>query len=170
MAFINPEEVIEDLPVEEDMLAADFGCGSGGWALPLADKLSEGAVYAIDLLEEPLSVLKSKLNREGVANVKVLRENIEEGTSIPDKKVNLVLMTNFIFQVEDYDSIFSEARRILKNSGFIFIAEWSPDSPIGPREIKIHPEEVKKVAERHNFALKEEFQFGMHHYGFLYQK
>ena len=170
MAFVNPEEVIDDLPFEEDMFAADFGCGSGGWVIPLAKKLEDGVVFAIDLLEEPLSALDGKLNREGIANVKVAKENIENGVSIPDKRVDLVLMTNFLFQLDDKEKPFSEARRILRKSGFILVTEWSPDSPIGPAELKLKPKEVKNLAESHGFALKEKFQFGMHHYGFLYQK
>ena len=170
MAFVNPEKVIDDLPLEKDMAAADFGCGSGGWAIPLAKNLEEGVVYAIDLLEEPLSALKSKLNREGIANVKVMQENIEEGVNISDKRVDLVLMTNFLFQVDEKEKPFTEAKRILRESGFILVTEWSPDSPIGPSELKLKPEEVKRLAQESGFALKEEYQFGMHHYGFLYQK
>ncbi|MGM0438993.1 MAG: class I SAM-dependent methyltransferase [Patescibacteria group bacterium] len=170
MAFINPEEVIYDLPFDKQMSAADFGCGAGGWALPLAEKLEEGVVYAIDLVKEPLSALKGRLNREGIANVKVLQEDVEDGVSISDKRVDLVLMTNFLFQVDNKEKVLEEAKRILKKSGFILITEWSPDSPIGPKEIKLTPGEVKNMVNSKGFALKEEFQFGMHHYGFLYQK
>ncbi|GAH20696.1 unnamed protein product, partial [marine sediment metagenome] len=40
--FLNPSEVLKQLKLKKDMIAADFGCGSGGWALPLAKKLEEG--------------------------------------------------------------------------------------------------------------------------------
>lgn len=170
MAFINPEEVTDDLPLEDNMSAADFGCGSGGWVVPLAKKLEEGTVYAIDLLDEPISVLKGKLNREGVANVKTLKENVEDGVSIMNKRVDLVLMTNFLFQLDDKSKAFKEAKRILRSGGFVFIMEWSPNSPIGPSDLKLKPGAVQNLAEEEGFALKEEYQFGVHHYGFLYQK
>ena len=48
------------------MIAADFGCGSGGWAIPLAKKLEEGKVYAIDILEEPLSALRARAKLEKI--------------------------------------------------------------------------------------------------------
>ncbi|PIP24588.1 MAG: hypothetical protein COX33_01180, partial [Candidatus Nealsonbacteria bacterium CG23_combo_of_CG06-09_8_20_14_all_36_125] len=52
MEFLNPSEVLKQLNLKKNMVAADFGSGSGGWAFPLAKKLEEGKVYAIDILEE----------------------------------------------------------------------------------------------------------------------
>ena len=62
--FLNPSEVLESLELRKDMIAADFGCGSGGWVIPLAKKLEEGKVFAIDILEEPLSALRAKIKLE----------------------------------------------------------------------------------------------------------
>ena len=47
--FLNPQEVLNHLELEGDMVAADFGSGSGGWAIPLAKRLKFGKVYAIDI-------------------------------------------------------------------------------------------------------------------------
>ncbi len=170
MSFIDPEELIYDLPIEPEINAADFGCGAGWWTIPLARKIDKGIVYAVDLLEEPLSALRGKLERENISNVKVMRENIEEGVSIADNKVDLVLMTNFLFQVEKKEKLFSEARRILKKGGFILVTEWNPDSPIGPQNLKIEETEIRKMAVENDFALKDDFRAGMHHYGLLYQR
>mgnify|MGYP001611054209 FL=1 len=52
--FLNPTEILRQLELKKDMVACDFGSGSGGWAIPLAKILEEGRVYAIDILEEPL--------------------------------------------------------------------------------------------------------------------
>ncbi len=168
--FGNPEKIIEDLHLKSDMRAADFGCGSGGWTIPLAEKLDEGLVYAIDLLEEPLSALKGKLEQKSLANVKTVVENIEKGVSIRDRSVDLVLMTNFLFQVEDREKVISEAKRVLRKEGVLLITEWSPDSPIGLKLSKINPEEVRELVEKHDFYLKESFSAGLHHYGFIYKK
>lgn len=170
MAFIKPEEIIDDLPLKKDMAAADFGCGSGGWVVPLAKKLEDGIVFAVDLLEEPLSALRGKVERDSLSNVKIIQENIEERTEIRSDSVDLVLMTNFLFQVDDKEKVFSEARRILYQEGLLLIIEWRPDSSIAPAVAKINPEEVKELSDEAGFELEEEFQAGMHHYGFIYKK
>lgn len=169
MAF-DPEEVIKDLPLEKISAAADFGCGAGGWTIPLAKRLDEGVVFAIDILEAPLSALQGKLNTRSIPNVKVLEEDIETGVSLKDNRVDLVLMTNFLFQVDDREKVFREVKRILTNGGQLIITEWKPDSPIAKGVDKISPKEVKSLAEKFKFELKEEFQAGMYQFGFVYKK
>ena len=66
--FLNPKLILDKLKLRKDMIAADFGSGSGGWAIPLARTLEDGFVYAIDILEEPTSVLKGKISRERISN------------------------------------------------------------------------------------------------------
>ncbi len=170
MQFINPEEIINSLPLEGVRSVADFGCGSGGWVLPLSRRFKDGAIYAVDILSEPLSSLSGTLNREGISNVKTLNENIEDNLSIRDGAVDLVLMTNFLFQVDDKEKVFSEAKRVLPNGGLILVIDWKPSSVIAPRVEKVNPEQVKQLAKSANLELKEEFDAGLHHYGFLYQK
>lgn len=73
-----------------------------GWVIPLAKKLEQGLVYAIDIQEEPLSALESKLKVEGIQNVKKVLSDIEveNGSKVPALSSDLVLMTNLLFQTE----------------------------------------------------------------------
>jgi ubiquinone/menaquinone biosynthesis C-methylase UbiE len=57
--FLNPEKILEKLNLNKKIVAADFGCGSGGWTIPLAKKVKW--VFAIDIQEEPLSALRSRM-------------------------------------------------------------------------------------------------------------
>lgn len=169
MAF-DPEEVIKDLPLEKVSAAADLGCGAGGWTIPLAERLDKGVVFAIDILESPLSALQGKLNSRSIPNVKVLEEDIETGVSLKDNRVDLVLMTNFLFQVNDREKVFKEAKRILAKEGQLIVTEWKPDSPIAKGVKKVSPNEVKSLAKKFGFELKEEFQAGIYQFGFIYKK
>ncbi|PIV14115.1 hypothetical protein COS44_00635, partial [bacterium (Candidatus Gribaldobacteria) CG03_land_8_20_14_0_80_36_40] len=83
--FVNPTEVLNKIKLKSDMIAADFGCGSGGWVIPLAKKLEEGRVYAIDIQEEPLSALGSKIRLAGLQNIKKILSDleIENGSKVP---------------------------------------------------------------------------------------
>ena len=114
--FLDPLKILKQLNLRKDMVAADFGSGSGGWAMPLAKKLEDGLVYAIDILNEPLSALIGKIALEKVSNIKTICSNIEgkNGSTLSDSSVDLVLMTNLLFQAEDKEAILAEAKRILK--------------------------------------------------------
>lgn len=170
--FLNPQEVLNELELEGQMIAADFGSGSGGWAIPLAKKLKFGKVYAIDVLEEPLSALKSKAKVAKVYNIQTIRSNIEgkEGAKLPDLSCDLVLITNFLFQVKDKNKIFTEAKRVLKKNGKILVVDWLPEAPQGPKEGRISPDEVKKITKNLNLKPEKEFRAGLYHYGLIFIK
>ncbi len=170
MKFLNPEEILENLPLKKDMIAVDFGCGSGGWAIPLSKRLEKGVVYAIDLLKEPLSALKGKMEMEKISNIKILREDIEKGVSIQDSKADLVLLTNFLFQVEEKEEVIKEAVRVLNKGGMMVIIDFHPDSFLSPGGEKISPERVKEISQNNNLSLKDEFQVGLHHFGLIFKK
>lgn len=170
-SFLNPEEVLNQLEISENAIVADFGCGSGGWVIPLAKRLKNSWVYAIDILEEPLSALKSKAELENVSNIEIIRANIEgENTSkLPDNSCDLVLMTNLLFQAEDKKVMLEEAKRALKEGGRILVVDWKKESPFGPKE-KVLPEEIKKIAKDLKLRLGKEFPAGTYHYVLVFVK
>lgn len=167
--FLNPKEILEKLNLKENMVAADFGCGSGGWVIPLAKILQKGRVFAIDILEEPLSALRSRAKMEKIFNIDALKADVEKGTSLISESCDLVLMTNLLFQVENIKKVLEEGKRVLKNGGKILVVDWKENTKVGP-EKRISPEKVKKVAEEIGLKLKKEFEAGSYHWGLVFEK
>jgi len=167
--FLNPKVVLEKLDLKENFIAADFGCGSGGWAIPLAKILTKGKVFAIDVLEEPLSALKSKLRGEGINNIELKRANVENGVPILSNSCDLVLMTNLLFEVENIENVLKEGKRILKTGGKILVVDWKTEASFGP-EKKVNIENVKRLAEKIGLKIKEEFEAGDYHWGLILEK
>jgi len=172
MEFLHPQKVLKQLNLKKDMIAADFGSGSGGWTIPLAKVLKDGKVYAIDILEEPLSALKSKSEIEGILNIEPIRSNVENrnGSKLKDNFLDLVLVTNLLFQVENKKIIISEAKRILKKEGKVLVVDWLPEVSLGPKEGRIPSKDVKKLAKELDLKLEKEFKAGDYHYGLVFSK
>jgi ubiquinone/menaquinone biosynthesis C-methylase UbiE len=168
--FLNPNEVLKQLKLKETMIAADFGCGSGGWVIPLAKKLEDGKVYAIDILEEPLSALKSKAKLEKLSNIETIQADIERGIPLTSASVDLVLMTNLLFECEDKKRVLSEGKRVLKPGGRILIVDWLKDNPLTPEIEKVSFDEIKKIAKELDLKLEKEFTAGIYHYGLILVK
>ncbi|GAG83304.1 unnamed protein product [marine sediment metagenome] len=168
--FLNPQEVLKQLRLKEDMVAADFGSGSGGWVIPLAKKLEEGKVYAIDILEEPLSALRAKTKLEKIINVATIKADVEKGVNILDDSLDLVLMTNLLFECEDKKIVLEEGKRILKKGAKLLVVDWRKDTPLGPKEGRVSAGEVKKIAKKLNLKLEKEFEAGTYHYGLILVK
>ena len=170
--FLNPQEILKELELRKDMVAADFGSGSGGWAIPLAKRLTDGKVYAIDILEEPLSALKNKSGVEGIVNIETIRSDIESKNSstLKDNCLDLVLITNLLFQTEDKKLVLTESKRVLKKGGKVLVVDWNPEADFGPEVKKVSSEEIKKFAKETGFNLVKEFKAGDYHFGLIFTK
>ena len=153
------------------MNAVDFGCGAGSWVLPLAEKLEDGKVYAVDMLEEPLSALKSKADAQNFDNIEIILSDVENGINLEDGICDLVLFTNLLFEVENKQEVMEQGKRILKTGGKILVVDWEQNSAIGPeKENRVLPEEIKKIAKKLKLKLKDEFLAGQYHYGLVFEK
>lgn len=170
-AFLDPYWVLKQINLNSYMTAADFGAGSGGWAIPLAKELEDGKVYAVDLLEEPLSSLRAKAKIAKVLNIEIVLADVEKGTKIFKNSCDLVLMTNLLFQCEDKEKIFEEAKRIMKKGAKLLVVDWKKDSFLGPKEEeKVLPEKAKELAQKYDFKLEKELEAGSYHYALLFTK
>jgi len=153
------------------MVAADFGCGGGGWTVPLAKILEDGRVWAVDIQSDVLSALESKLQLHRIYNVKKVVADIERGVpQISSSSVDLVLMSNLLFQVDDKEAVFKEAERVLKERGKLLVVDWVENAPFGPKEGTITPEKVKEIAQKFSFRFERELHAGGYHYALLFVK
>lgn len=171
--FIQPEEILDQIKLESEMIVVDFGAGSGGWSIPVAKIVDEGMVYAFDILEEPLSVLKKRAASENVFNIQTKIVNLEkEGeTKLREESVDLVIMSNILFQINDKKAALKEAKRILKKDGNILIIDWLKSDKFGPEEKEtVLKEDVENLADNMNLELKEELDGGNYHYALLFKK
>lgn len=166
--FLNPEQILKDIPLKEDMIACDFGSGSGGWAIPLARELKAGMVYAIDVLEEAISALNGKISAQQIFNIKTMLGDVEKGVKIKDGYFDLVLMTNLLFQVDDKHFVLEEAKRVLKPNGMVLVIDWKKDAPVGSKEGRVSMEEVISMAD--GFKKEKEIPSGNFHWGLLLKK
>lgn len=168
--FLTPEKVLRELNLRDNLIAVDFGCGSGGWVLPLAKILTQGRIYAIDILEEPLSALRFKLKSERVFNVETRRADVERGVPLPSNFADLVLMSNLLFECKDIKKVLEEGKRILRKGGWILVVDWKEEAGnVGP-EKKVPKNLVKNLAKELGLEIEREFEAGRFHYGIVFFK
>ncbi|KPJ73647.1 hypothetical protein AMJ48_00250 [Parcubacteria bacterium DG_74_1] len=168
--FLNPPEILKRLKLRKSMTAADFGSGSGGWTIPLAKILEEGKVYAIDILEEPLSALRARLKMEKLFNVELRKADVEKGTTLLSNSCDVVLMTNLLFECENKKQALEEGKRILKKGGKILVADWIKDNPLTPEIEWLDFDEIKEIAKGLGLELEKEFGAGLYHQGLILAK
>ena len=168
--FLNPGEIIKNVSLKSSMNACDLGCGSGGWVIPLAKQLKEGTVYAVDILDEALSALESKVSAQNLPNVKIIKGDIEGTLKLREEYFDLVLMTNLLFQVEDKLKVIELAKRLINQNGMILIVDWRKDAPMGSKEGRISLQETKEMAMKAGLKIEKEFIAGVFHWGLILKK
>lgn len=172
--FAHPTHNVSVFGIQPGMRVADFGAGSGAYALALARTLNGGGmVYAVDVQKDLLRRIKNESEKQGFRNVEVVWADLEMpgASKIADHLLDAVLISNLLFQLADKKPPFTEARRILKPAGKLIVIDWSESfGGLGPLdEDVVEKETVVELAAGSNFELWKEFSAGAHHYGLIFK-
>lgn len=175
MEFVDPEKIIEALNIVPGMSAADFGCGAGFYSIPLARAVgSQGKIYALDIRKEMLEIIRSKARTFRLANIETIWTDLErpEGSNLKDTSMDVVVISNILFQIENKENLAKEASRILKPGGKLVLVEWAEEErPIGPPiKERVNRNEAENIFLKTGLMLDREFAAGEHHYGLLFKK
>lgn len=162
------------LGIEPGMKIADFGAGSGAYVNLIAEALlGSGTVYAVDIQKDLLRRIKNEATKRGHKNVEIIWGDVEEeGGSKLGSVLDLVLISNLLFQVRDKTGVMLEAARALRSGGRIAIIDWSESfDGMGPQEeAVVTKEDAYEYARKTGLTFVREFSAGAHHYGLIFRK
>ncbi|MEK7585035.1 MAG: methyltransferase domain-containing protein [Patescibacteria group bacterium] len=175
MPFSDPKTVVDQFNLKEGMVVADFGTGSGAYALAMARRVGRsGRIYALEVQKEVLTKLEREVKTLGLDNISIIWADLERsgGSKLADGTVDLVVVANLLFQVSAKYSLLLEAKRLLRREGKLVIIDWQ-DSFGGLGPIPDHvvtAAAAGEVAAQAGFRLVKEFPAGDHHYGLIFEK
>ncbi|MEI8338108.1 MAG: methyltransferase domain-containing protein [bacterium] len=173
--FSNPQKNLLQTGISKGTVIADLGCGVGYYSI-LAGYMvgDEGVVYAIDTNSDLISKVAKEAKDEGLKNIRPIVGNIEKkgGTSLADGSVDLVIMANVAFALENKKEAVVEAKRILKKKGRILFIEWSDSfGGVGPHKDHVFKEsEAMEIFLLEKFEMVQKIDAGEHHYGIIWRK
>lgn len=175
MAFLNPRDVVARLGLREGMVLADFGTGTGEYALAASPRIgTSGKVYAIDIQKDLFPTLKNRAEEAGAHNIETLWGDVEEegGAGLKDGLCDAVIISNLIFQAEHKDVLVGEVNRVLKHSGRVLVVDWTDShGHLGPTpEMVMTKDMTHDLFSRHGFRELESFETGEHHYAIIFEK
>lgn len=172
--FANPHTNVIAFGLQPGMHVADFGSGSGAYVLAMAPLVGpSGRVYAVDVQKDLLRRVKNAAAQKHLSNVDIVWGDVEKlgGTHISDHSLDVVLLSNILFQVAHKDAVFSEARRILKSGGSIVVIDWRESfGGMGPHARDVcTADTVRALASAGGLTFTREFSAGAHHYGLVFR-
>jgi len=122
--FYEPTQRIVGPYIKNGHVVADLGCGSGYYTFAMAKIVGpEGKVYAVDLGNRCIKVLKKKMDKRGYKNIEAHASSASDVSFIKDRSVDFVLANGLLCSMYDQrQQAVSEIKRILKPSGQAFIS------------------------------------------------
>ncbi|HSC56928.1 MAG TPA: class I SAM-dependent methyltransferase [Nitrospira sp.] len=119
----KPKEVIEKLAIAPGSRVADVGAGGGYFTWYLAGAVgSQGTVYAVDIDETALSIIKNEMHARGITNVVPI--HAEPGDAKLPELVELVFTCDTYHHMNDRIAYFRSLTRYLKPEGRVAILDF----------------------------------------------
>ncbi|GAB6908549.1 conserved hypothetical protein [Desulfosarcina cetonica] len=121
--LFNPRlDVLKEAGIERGFTVLDFGCGPGGYIMPLADLVGpSGKIYALDI--HPLAVqgVKDMAARKGIENIETIESDC--GTGLSDNRVDTVLLYDVFHDLACPQDVLQELNRVLKPAGTLSFSD-----------------------------------------------
>lgn len=175
--FSDPQKIIQSLEIAPGETVADFGSGSGAYAMAAAASIFkniQSRVFAIDINQHMLERISAEAQRQNYLCMNIIWGDVEssKGSQLRDASVDHVIIANTLFQCDDISAVIAEASRILKSDAQLLVVDWSESfGHIGPKtDHVIDTESVKKEAQKHGLSFSKEVDAGEHHYGLIFRK
>ena len=173
--FVDPEAVSTHFHIREGDAVADFGAGRG-YFIPILSRLvgSAGRVYACEIQKNLVEAIGELARTQHLQNVEVLWCDLEvsQGTKIMDAALDVGLLVNTLFQIEDKPTTIAELARTLRSGGKLFVVDWSESfGGLGPQpEHVISADDARALCEGAGLTFERSYDAGDHHYGLAFRK
>ena len=168
--LINPEKLIETLPLKKGSVILDLACGKGAYSLFFSKYLGDtGLIYAVDLWKEGLLLLDEQIEKNKITNILTLVADATEQIEIDDYSVDICLMATVLHDFEEERktvSVLKEVKTLLKPNGCLAVIEFKKieGSPGPPVYIRLSEDEVEKIVTGYGFKKGKVADIGEYNY------
>ena len=124
-AWQKPKEVVEKLAIALGMRVADIGAGGGCFTWYLAGAVGpQGTVYAVEIDETALDIIKREMKSRGITNVVPIRAEASDA-KLPEA-VDLVFSCDTYHHMDDRVTYFRSLSQRIKPTGRVAILDFHP--------------------------------------------
>lgn len=109
------KKILQFLPKNQNLKVLDAGCGEGHLVELLSNNLKDNVYYGVDITDVAIEKAKARC-----PSAKILKGSISS-LQFPDKFFDVVICTEVIEHIYDYEKVIVELKRVLKDEGFLII-------------------------------------------------
>jgi FkbM family methyltransferase len=122
---------IERLPLDADDVVADIGAGTGYFAFPVAERVPEGRVLAVDIQPEMLAIIREKQAANDIDNVRPILGD-ERDPKLPANTVDLIYIVDAYHEFSHPKEMGEALARALVPGGRLILVEYRAEDPSVP--------------------------------------
>lgn len=173
--FVEPDVVVSHFHIRSHDTVADLGAGSGYFLPALAAAVGpDGRVYAAEIQKNLVERLGDTIRAAGWSQMSPLWCDIEapENVPIPAESVDVAIMVNTLFLLEDKAAAVATIDHMLRPNGRVCVVDWTESfQGLGPSDdMVVTQAAATDLFEGAAYALETTFPAGAHHYGLLFRK
>lgn len=146
--------LIERLPLSPGDVVADIGAGTGYFSIPIAKRVPQGRVLAVDIQQEMLEIIERRQRNGAPANIETVLGTISD-PNLPASTVDLILLVDAYHEFSHPHEMGTAMADALKPGGKLILVEYRAEDSAVP----IKP--LHKMSERQ--AIDEMRAIGLQH-------
>ena len=171
---IDPERIVDALPLRPDMVVADIGAGSGYFTRRIAKRVPQGKVVAVDIDLVFKQYIEAHREEWGTPNIEP-HLALDYHPALPVGSLDLVFLSNTYAYIGDRSRYLRNVGKALDAEGWLVIIDYRTDARCGPPRCPRRGQRVAKstaLAElsQAGFTLDHEETFLPHQYFLLLRK
>lgn len=121
---LSPEQLLSRIPLKEGSNVLDFGAGTGYFSIPFAEKTA-GTVYALDIDDSMLEIIKSKAQQKQLTNIVPVQGKIGE-LPLSEGSIDVVIASLVLHEINPLAETLNQIKNVLKEDGYLICVELEP--------------------------------------------
>lgn len=146
--------LIDRLPLQPDNVIADVGAGTGYFSIPMAKRVPDGKVFAVDIQQEMLDIIEARKRDGAPANIETVLGTVAS-PNLPSNGIDLILIVDAYHEFSHPYEMGRAMAEALKPGGSLILIEYRAEDP----EVPIKP--LHKMTEQQ--AIDEMNAIGLQH-------
>ena len=122
--------VIKYLPIEADFTVADIGAGTGYFSFPVALRVPDGHVFAVDIQQEMLDIIEARKSAD-TQNITTVLGGITS-PNLPENSIDLAFIVDAYHEFSHPFEMGQGLFRALKPGGQLVLIEYRGEDPWVP--------------------------------------